>query len=185
MEIALYENHHHLPFWHNPQQPVSLFDPRRDEMRPFGKGGEVIATKQTHIWPILLGLRSVEVSLLAHVSAFCSCVGAGQWHYPKRIWVQITTMPHDRDQNGSPIVVDGDGKVAVYHVWGGDNGTYSPHDLLSDAREREVAEAQGPEFWRAFFHERVTQARSRLIDLEQQHRNSALHCLEVVAAIDK
>jgi hypothetical protein len=174
MLIALYQTHHQLPFWGGETNPFDIFSPGKHGAFPF-KGGdkiEVIDGQRTHVgnemvslkdakylFSFLSGLHDVECDyLIAHVSALCNCQleKKGWWHYPKRVWVQITTRPNEFTKEGLPIVYDiiGRCKSEIHHVWGGDNGTHSPYDFFSDEKIREKA-SNDPRIWTRFFVEHL------------------------------
>lgn len=153
MEIALYGGHHSLPFWHNPQQPKEMFEPRRHKKRKLFFAGTPQIACESMLWPILMGMYAIELPLvMGHISAFCR--HRGKWHFPKRIWVQITTLPPGRNAHGIPIVVH-DGEVMVKHLWGGDNKTYTPYQFLG---QKAVAGEETALFWQHFFEQKLIEA---------------------------
>lgn len=155
MEIALYRGHHFLPFWHSPQQPGEVFDPKRHKKRKlFFRNAEPQVACESMLWPILMGLHAVDIPLvMGHVSAFCR--HNNKWCFPKRIWVQITTLPPGRTVHGVPIVVH-DGEVMVKHLWGGNNGTHSPYQFLG---QKAVEGEDTAIFWQHFFEQKLIEAR--------------------------
>ncbi|MCB9816432.1 hypothetical protein H6786_03480 [Candidatus Nomurabacteria bacterium] len=170
MKVALYPGHHSLPFWHRPQQPEVLFDEsmadknvvfevveRIDEDRGRYVTNEVPA-KDFWIWPILKGLSDVDLPLLAHVS-FPFDKGTETFSLPKRVWIQISTLPDEVDQDGIPVVVV-DGEVQVAHLWGGDNRTHTPYQLLG---KEPVDNEQTPEFWTQYILARLVEAKHATI----------------------
>src|SRR5688572_25153635 len=116
MQIALHRGHHALPFWHSPEQPTMIFDPAvhgkwsrtiQDESVT-DKYVEIdIPFESTAMWPILMGLHAIDLPLLAHVS---TGLHEGKAHFFKRMWVQITTLPENKNADGIPIVLDPDTK---------------------------------------------------------------------------
>lgn len=150
MLIALHNNHYFLPFWHNPQQPKELFDPEVHSKLLInlilaGRGAQMPVT-ESWIWPILQGIHDINIPAMAHVSAFCGCRKDGTWHFPERVWVQITTLPKEYVDN-IPLVVK-DKEVLVEHLWGRDNGTYTPYDFLPDDQRNTKHSSI---FWKKFF----------------------------------
>ena len=145
MIIALYDHHQKLPFGHKPDQPKEMFDPKRHGQKLVNG----IFARTTWIWPILMGLRAIKLpGIMAHVSAFCLCKERGRgWHFCDRVWVQITTLPTETNCCGIPLTVRPDGTVTVEHLWGGDNGTANPYQLIGGSMEGSDTAV----FWRDFF----------------------------------
>lgn len=155
MKIALYTDNHYLPFWHpSPQQPKELFNPtiHGAQVLAVGEGTQPIV--ESWIWPVLMGLHAIDIPVLAHVSAFHNFEKPGTWYYAYRTWVQITTLPTDVNDAGIPITTK-DNKVIVSHLWGGDNGTYTPYELLDEGKRQLSLENSRPEFWHDFFVKRL------------------------------
>lgn len=174
MIVALYQDHHQLPWWGGRTNPFDIFNPEKHKSSPF-KGGnkiEEIDGRRTvvgnetiplgevkHLFSFLSGLFNVEAShLMAHVSALCGCEmhTEGWWHYPKRVWVQISTLPNEFTENGIPVVYDiiGKRKPEIHCVWGGDNGTYFPSEFFLDEKLGEMA-SKDPKIWTRFFVEQL------------------------------
>lgn len=147
MLVALYKNHHQLPFWGHQANPFDVFDPQKHASLSF-KGEAIVENnaivgykkrkleEEGYIFSLLKGLHEVETDyLMAHVSALCDCEiqKHGCWHYPKRVWVQITNKPGDFTGEGVPNMLDIGGclKSEIVNVWGGDNGTYTPYEFFS------------------------------------------------------
>lgn len=160
MIIALYPSHHMLPFWHSPQQPTEVFDPKRHHGRKVVFDRKSVHLRKFWLWPILKGLHMVDLPVMAHISTFYQNTVDKKWHLPKRSWIQITTLPTTKDSNGIPIVID-NGIVTVKHLWGGDNGTYTPYQLLG---KESIPEEETPEFWRDFIIGKL-----REVKVEAQH----------------
>lgn len=190
MLIALYSDHHHLPFWHGSKPlPEEIFDPEIHGKRvltfnPGTTGEKKQSVPEGWLWPVLMGLRQIDWPIMAHVSAFCECQGPGIWHYPKRVWVQISTLPAEKDERGIPLTVQPKAndeerqQVLVQHLWGGDNSTYSPYDFVIPKGEREPPpESNQPEFWRDFFTEALKETRAEAL----RERAVALAAAEAVA----
>lgn len=146
MKIALYEDHHGLPFWGGKKQPKELFDPTVHATRILTINKESQQVSENWIWPILMGIHAIEIPILAHVSAFCSCIGGDRWHFPKRVWVQFTTLP-EASVDGIPLIFEGT-SVKVKCLWIIDNGTYNPYDFLS---KDDGEEAKTEIFWQGYF----------------------------------
>ncbi|MFH1178362.1 MAG: hypothetical protein V1711_01380 [bacterium] len=91
MEIALYKNSRipYVPF--KKGKIEEMFDPKRHgrrELTIFDR--KVYRVRESSVWSILMGLRAIKLSIMAHVS-ICH---EQKWHLPnKRMWVQITTLP--------------------------------------------------------------------------------------------
>lgn len=173
MLIALYSNHHHLPFWHNTGKPYALFSENFfKEKKPWGKPHKAegttelvqdFLTKENPVSVFLLGLQKVKADhLMAHVSAFCNtCAGGEHYHYPHRVWVQISTRPKTGYRTfNDPLanILSGlhnlKNEVLVDHVWGGDNQTYGPFEFIKDGKLRERSKSE-PELWTRFFIEKL------------------------------
>lgn len=159
MLIALHRTHHTLPFWHNPQQAKEVFDPERHGQRELTFRDGPVPVKETWIWPLLKGLHDVEMPVMAHVSAFCNCGDEGTWHFPKRIWVQITTLPTEKDDQGVPVTIRGEERT-VKGLWGYDNGTYTPYEFLDKENQKFDKSKHTAEFWRNFFVEKMRAVRA-------------------------
>ncbi len=158
MLIALHATHHSLPFWHRPKQPNELFDPETHAKVIFHGQSEreKVLVKDTFMWPILMGISAIDLpQVMAHVSAFCPCIGDGSVHWAKRKWVQFTTVPEEK-VGEIPLVVKGE-KVQVQHLWGGDNGTYSPFDFLKDRKDDDPL--PDASFWKNFFLKELRDAK--------------------------
>lgn len=155
MKILLYSSHHYLPFWHpSPIQPKELFDPKIHGRWILAAGGGTQSIVKSWIWPVLIGLHRIDIPVLAHVSAFRDFERQGLWHHAYRTWVQITTLPPDVNDDGIPITIKNN-KVIVDHLWGGDNGTYTPYELLDEGKRQLSLENSRPEFWHDFFIKRL------------------------------
>lgn len=174
MLVALYQDHHQLPWWGGKTNPFDIFNPEKHKSFPFkgeyvieGEGNNrritghktVTLEEEKHLFSFLAGLYNVEAShLMAHVSALCGCEMKehGYWHYPKRVWVQISTLPNEFTENGIPVVYDmiGKRKPEVCAVWGGDNGTGFPSQFFLDEQLREMA-ANDSKIWTRFFVEQL------------------------------
>ncbi|MCX6701712.1 MAG: hypothetical protein NTX96_00765 [Candidatus Zambryskibacteria bacterium] len=162
MKVALYSHHHCLPFWHSPSQPDIMFDPETmadwkmeivcDAALPGQTRLREISIKEIWAWPLLLGLVSIDLPIMAHVSIRFN---DGKVEFPKRVWVQITTLPETTGADGLPVVVDGNGDVQVKLLWGRDNGTYSPNELLDVSNEKRMI----PDTWHHFFHTKLWTAK--------------------------
>lgn len=164
MKIALYKHHHELPFWHDPYNPYALFDPTVvEDWICKDRDGDFLA-KDHLIMHVLKGLLALDIpGVMAHVS-FIIDVDLQTVKSPKRCWVQITTQAAKNDDDGLPIVIR-DNKVQVTHLWGGDNGTYSPYGLLPDERDEHLT----AEFWTNFFLEKL---RKRSAEARQEAREA-------------
>lgn len=160
MKIALYEDHHGLPFWGGKEQPKELFDPEIHAARTLTLNkSESQRASENWIWPILMGIHAIKIPILAHVSAFCSCLGGGKWHFSKRIWVQFTNLP-EVCIDGVPLIFE-NGSVKVQQLWGGDNRTYSPNDFLP---ENERATEKTEIFWQTFFEKELRAKKKSVLE---------------------
>lgn len=174
MIVALYQDHHQLPWWGGKTNPFDIFNPEKHKSLPF-KGDHKIEEiegvrtivghetipleREKQLFSLLSGLHDVEAShLMAHVSAMCGCEmeKEGWWHYPKRVWVQVSTLPDEFTEAGIPVVYNiiGERKPEVHRVWGGDNGTGFPSQFFVDERLREMA-ANDSKIWTRFFVEQL------------------------------
>lgn len=175
MLIALYQDHHELPFWGGKTNPFDVFSPEKHGDFPM-KGEEiteevpgksyvrVIGHKpkkfvEEEIFSFLCGLHNVKADhLMAHVSALCKCELAekGWWHYPKRVWVQISLIAHEFTKEGIPVVYDliGRRNPEIRCVWGGDNGTYGPYSFF-EKEDLKIRAINEPRIWTRFFVEQL------------------------------
>lgn len=178
MLIALYKGHHSLPFWAaegKGENPFGVFTVGKYEEVPF-RGKSICVTSEDgmrtitgyetvrlmedkFLYPFLCGLLAVQsTSLMAHVSAFndYDLQEEGFCDYPKRIWVQITTICNDFKDAGIPVVYNMlDVRCSeIKHIWGGDNGGYSPYSFFSDKALQEKMR-NDPALWTRFFEEQL------------------------------
>ena len=154
MKIAFYSSHYFLPFWCDPKNPVAVFNSSRMAKYKATICGRTFFLEEDLVWPVLEGLRLIDLPLLANISLIV--VDERQvFDFPERVWVQITTLP-ECQENGMPIVVE-DNEVSVVHLWGGDNGTYRPHGFVGSEIKREVFFA--PAFWADFFLDKLKEAK--------------------------
>ncbi len=159
MKIAFYTDHNHLPLRQNPQVPTALFDSEKmAEYKTTDEKGTVLF-EESFIWPVLVGLESIDLPLLANVSLIVFDT-TEVFSIPYRIWVQITTLP-EYDENGMPLVTK-DGKANVVHLWGGGGTTRNPFDLLEPGRHKDELTSM-PEFWTDFFLARLKEAKRRVV----------------------
>ena len=162
MVIALYKSHHELPFWHEPTQPKVLFD--ESKMASYNYVGDEsikdISAKNDSMWPILLGLEKLQVlNAMAHVS-FIFNDELKTYSYPKRVWVQITTIPPISDlDKGIPLIIKNE-KINVVCLWGHDNKTHRPWGLLTEDIARK--EQMKPEFWTTFFKKKIYEQKNEV-----------------------
>ncbi len=160
MLIALYQDHHELPWWNGKKNPFAVFEPSRHGGLPVRIHSEIQRFESVkYIFSFLLGLHKVEAEgLMAHVSALCSCGLAkdGSWHPSKRIWVQISNQPEEFTSEGCPVVYDLTGRLKpeLRQVWGGDNKTYTPIEFITDLPLRHEF-IQNPDLWTRFFIEQL------------------------------
>lgn len=159
MIIALYDNHHHLPFWHKPKNPTRLF--QNGLLNEYKcENDEAFSGK---IRACLAGLDALDApGLMAHMSLSVD-EEARTMGNNKRIWVQITTKPAMNNEMGVPIILSPNGEVEVDHVWGGDNGTRSPIELIP-VEVREEIECLSMDYWKYFFEEMLGKAKRSLED---------------------
>lgn len=162
MKIALYQHHHELPFWRHPKQPYAMFDEKElasftlnDPESPNEIGVPVSVTSD---WPILIGLHNLQIeNLMAHVS-YIFDLEKRTAKRTKRFWVQITTLPVEEEKN-IPLIIK-DGEVNVIHLWGGDNKTYHPTQLIKYAVG--VSDIWDSKFWTYFFEKMFNNERQSL-----------------------
>lgn len=178
MKVALYQDHHFLPFWHSPRQPNMLFDPEALE------GWMYIAREKKEpasccwIMPVLNGLLSINlIGVMSHVSIIFDPDNK-TISSPKRVWVQITTETKEQDGNGIPIVVK-NRIIQVIHLWGGDNGTYHPYALIGKELSKEE---DTPKFWEDFFLKELRGAKASFKEEAREARAEARR-LERIAKI--
>lgn len=181
MKTALYGGHHDLPFWGNGQQPNIMFDPVTMSGWKYDTRDEgQIELHEGWMWPILVGLSLIEFPLLAHVSAgFID----GKIVPIKRMWVQITTLPTEEDENGFPLVVKpfSQGKN-VEHLWGGDNGTYSPWGF-EDVKSVSDEDKLKPEFWKFYFERKLLDQRDEAIQKSEKAAAEARRLIELYSVV--
>lgn len=191
MKVAMYRSHHELPFWGGKHNPNCLFDPSILVDWTFEKsvsavvdGVDCVVDKEfpaseNILMPILNGLLAINMlGVMANVSLFFDHEKKSIV-VPKRVWVQISTEPEEKDEQGLPIVVK-DGVVQVSHLWGGDNGTCSPFELLG---KELVEEKNTPEFWTKFFVEKLCEAKKKALEEANEiivEATKTLRCYSVI-----
>ncbi|MBT6691078.1 hypothetical protein HOB10_01950 [Candidatus Parcubacteria bacterium] len=157
MKVALYTSHHSLPFWHDPKNPYALFDPKAIEGWTCDSKNGVLPAEEHSVMPILNGLLALDIpGATAHVSIILN-PHENTVEYGHRCWVQITTEAEEIDNDDLPIVVR-EGEVLVAHLWGGDNATYTPYQLLD---KDPVEGERTPDFWAKFFLEKLQTTKER------------------------
>lgn len=179
--VALYHSHHNLPFGFSPENPYDIFCPDKhrnfivDSYRSIGRVSIRQGLADSHfMFPILEGLQNLNLpNIMAHVSIYFS-VKTKSLISGKPIWVQLSTKPHDGDENAMPIVVKDD-KIMVENLCINltNNGTHSPLDFIGD----EVVPGEGtPAFWTKFFLEKLMaeRAESHQIYTEAKRRQRLL-----------
>lgn len=184
MNIALYRGHHQLPFWGsswaNPYMIINphaldaqgwWWQPRQDE--------DTKSPASTYfLMPVLQGLYNLHVKgVFAHVS-----LNLNQETFRiqgnHRVWVQLTTIPKTW-ADGLPVVFDKETKPTVRHLWGGDNGTYTPFDWVRDGQQQINPDSCNADFWSDFFLGKLRAAKQHV----QQEFDKAKSYLEAYAGI--
>ncbi len=150
MRVLLYPHHHNLPFWHEPGNCMGVFIPSDFAGKQFEvESGKYLPVSEMDIWPVLLGLRQLELPFWAHVSAFRA--HEENKIYPAyRRWIQITTRPLREPILVSKVVKVMENDCNLISVWGHDNGTHSPVELLPKG-DWEDPKIKAPEFWSDYF----------------------------------
>jgi len=167
MKVALYSSHHFLPFWHTPQNPDGIYNPANlNDWRFLAREAEeedvkAFPANEHWVMPILNGLFSLDLpGVMAHVSMIFN-FREKVISVPKRVWVQITTEASEQTAEGLPIVVKDD-EVQVKNLWGGDNKTYNPFQLLDKEKSiDEIGKRLMSEFWTTFFLEKLQQTKKQ------------------------
>lgn len=160
MKIALYSDHLALPFWYRSKQPTVLFSQGMSDWTTTQKDWDEedkyvdkkIKAKDFWVWPILIGIEAIDLPLMAHLSVFFDAEKK-TFSLPKRVWIQITTLPEKTTPGGIPVVVE-NGNIQVANLWCGDSGTRDPYQLI----EEESAEGNHTA---TFWTERITNFLSR------------------------
>jgi len=169
MLIALYHSHHSLPFWHSPENPYAIYRDRILESFKFRPWDNYPTDKSHPMEPIINGLHKIDLPVLANVSLSLN-YSKMVINSTKRYWVQITTLPNSFDEERVPIILEKN-IVQVEHLWGGDNGTYSPLNFLPDYRSS-FNEITTPEFWAIFFLQKLFEEKNKalnsLIDAQRE-----------------
>lgn len=183
MKIALYSNHHDLPFWRSPRQSEFLFNPtvlkdfKYSGRRSDDTVGDVFV-KDTWVWSIFMGLYSIKsTKLMAHMSVDFNFRNR-TFEFPKRVWIQISSVPLEKvDTTGVPLIVNDKSEVCVTLVWGKDNNTYNPYqlDLVKKANPSE-ASLKDAYFWEKLFINELLEIRKR-IEKEHLALTAKLHLL--------
>lgn len=162
MKVALYKSHHSLPFWHSPENPYGLFNPDILHDWSYQHYGEVCGKNpatEHFMMPVLNGLLALDIpGALANVSIIFDT--EKKLIFPPsrdRYWIQITTEPK-KWKKGLPVVVNKNGKVKVYDLWGGDNGTYDPYQLIKETPK----ELHSAKFWTKFFLNRLRETKKKI-----------------------
>jgi len=162
MLIALYHSHHSLPFWHRPENPYAIYRDRILESFTFKPWDNYPTDKFHPMEPILNGLLDIKLPVLANVSLSLNYLKM-EINSIKKYWVQITTLPNSFDEERVPIILEKN-IVQVEHLWGGDNGTYSPLALLPDYRSS-FSDIVLPEFWSEFFKQKLLEEKNKALNL--------------------
>ena len=90
-----------------------------------------------------------------------------EFEYPKRIWIQISTLPEEF-KGEIPVVIKDD-KVLVKHIWGGDNGTYNPHAFDGAPEYNETKETQEhTEQWVLFLIKKLKDVKKNVVEEAQE-----------------
>lgn len=184
--VALYRSHHDLPFWSGPGNPYAIFIPDRYKNIAIENylGAGRIHTRQGltsshYMFPILMGLLNLDLpKIMAHVSINFDRKNNGLV-YTKRIWIQLTTIPHEYELDGNtlPIVVR-NGKVMVDSLCLTDNQTHSPLQFLGD---EVVPGEETSTFWTNFFRAKLQAERVAA----QQNLAEAKHRARLLSSILK
>lgn len=158
MRVLLYRNHHHLPFWPGPDECMGVFIPSDFAGKQFEvERDKFLPVSEMDIWPVLLGLRQLELPFWAHVSAFRADGEKQVWPAYRR-WVQITTRPLKEPTSGSRLMADLENTHYQACLWGHDNGTHSPIGLLPKEYWNDP-KIKTAEFWSGFFREELLKAK--------------------------
>ncbi len=160
--VALYHSHHNLPFWHRPDNPYAIFIPdlyKNIAIENYLSAGRVHTREglasNHYMFPILEGLLNLDLPIMAHVSINFDRKNK-ELVYTKRIWIQLTTVPHDWDGNTLPIIVR-NGKIMVESLCLIDNATYCPLQFIG---ENIVPGEETPVFWTNFFRAKLRAERA-------------------------
>lgn len=150
MLIVLHQSHHWLPFWDKPRQPKQVFNPRLHGNLKVVVANQKLLARNTRLWPVLAGLDAVDMPVMAHVSAFCSCKGERAFHYCRPLWLQITTRPKELDRRGIPLVIK-DGELMVEHLWVGNDDPGHSYQFLNREHLLPTAVGHSPHYWADYF----------------------------------
>lgn len=203
MLVALYKNHHELPWSGGSTNPFDVFCPEHHQAIPFkGKvklkkvkseevfdGYETICLEEEkRLYSFLLGLHNVKANyLMAHVSALSDhdMKEYGYWNYPKRVLVQISTRTEEYSETGFPVVYNliGERKPDVRHVWGGDNVTSFPDQFFHSEKLAEMA-ANNPAIWTRFFVEQLD-LDPKLKEVKDKFRAAKAHLEKAKKAVSE
>lgn len=183
MNIALYRGHHQLPFWRSDwQNPYMVINPHALDAQGWWwqrQDEDVKSPASTYfLMPVLQGLYNLHVEgVMANVSLALNQEKL-QIEGNKRVWVQLTTIPKTW-VGGLPVVFDKETKPTVRHLWGGDNGTYTPFDWVRDGQQQINPDSRNTDFWSDFFLGELREAKQ----YAQQEFDKAKSRLEVYAGI--
>lgn len=155
MLIVMHQSHSTLPFWDAPKQPRDLFDPKRHGNMKVVVAGEKLLARNTRLWPVLVGLHAVNLPVMAHVAAFCKEKDGTAYQYCKPLWLQITTLPQEFNRRGIPRVIQ-KRKLAVRHVWIGNDERGSFYQFLNRDALLPGADGHSATCWTDFFIERLS-----------------------------
>ena len=102
MKILLYDNRVHLPSYGIgglPENSKEEFIPTRHGRRSVYLGcSGIIPLRVSWVWPILMGLWSIDLPVVAHVSIFLGADIKGKfkkWILKENLYLQITSPPPD------------------------------------------------------------------------------------------
>ncbi len=179
MLTALYHNHHGLPFWRRPANPFELFTPKLFDKVIYydSRTGTDKLVNSHSFMNVLLGIHQIELpNTMAYISiGFIDQPdkdGKTMLSFPKRIWIQFTSIPKESETDKLPVVVK-DEKVQVSHIWGRDNGTYHPFELPGTEKTWAELSQQLPEFWSEFFLNKIKESTKAWLNDAQEKLTAA------------
>ncbi len=163
MQVLMYDHHHSLPFWHEPTQPISVFN--SEDMQNYINSEDEKTLKSSQNWVILEALSELPYNLCAHISIFID-PELKTWECPKRVWVQISTPPEEVLPSGIPLINKGNG-IQIMKIW---DEHANPYELIPQNLWSKVK--YDKEFWKKFFTDQINEVKQSFMEERKSYQES-------------